>query len=103
MKTVKREKYFPQKIERIGNARPEKPEKPVDEMAGVLGKIQDLIVAIDGLANKPVPEAAPVPAQNIIVRPADVKIDMPKPAKKWKFNGKRSWDGEWKITAERVE
>jgi len=126
MKIVAKGKYTD--FEEVGSI---KVVKPKSETAELLDAVRNLSISITKIASTPAPEIKipefkfetteilkalkslslriealiikPLPASQIIVQPTAVKIDMPKPAKKWNFNGKRSDLGEWNITAERME
>ena len=125
MKVVKKDEL--QKYEKVGSA---KVVKPKSETAELVENVQALIKSIESLVAKPAPDVKPeikfetaelvkhlkdlivrfdilirkpVPSPNITVQPAAVSIDMPKPALKWNFTGKRGDDGEWNLTAERMD
>ena len=70
-----------------------KPE-PKNEQLEVFKKLTEAITSI---------LLKPALAPQVTVQPATVKIDMPKPAKKWNFKGTRSNNGEWNLTTERIE
>uniref|UniRef100_A0A6M3K554 Uncharacterized protein n=1 Tax=viral metagenome TaxID=1070528 RepID=A0A6M3K554_9ZZZZ len=72
------------------------PEFKVDT-ADLTKSVKDLISRVDLLIRKP------MPPPTIIVQPADVAIDLPKPAIKWNFTGNRDGSGNWKLTAERID